>query len=623
MGGFFHRTTVGVVLAVVMALVGAGAAQAAWSGSTALTTGRYNHTATLLDDGRVLVAGGNDTDPLASAQLYDPATNGWSNAGAMNSARHGHAAVLLKSGKVLVAGGYAPTADPVSPASGYTRTAEVYDPAANSWTKVASMSAGRFQPTMTALDDGRVLVAGGTGDVQTAGGIKAAVALSSAEIYDPAQNTWTDVPAMSVARSMATATLLPDGKVLVAGGYDDAKGELDSAEFYDPASNDWSTTGSLGAARDSATATALKDGEVLVAGGDGGAGAALASAELYQPDSGTWHAAASMTGARQTAAAALLKDGTVLVSGGDDARLGNPLDTTERYDPGTDTWTSGGTMALRRAQHTLTALKDGRALAVGGNQGGFAGGLTAAERFSAATTNLTPLTFDARPLGTSSDVASAVLTNSGSVAVDVTGVSIAGAHAKDFEIVSDTCHAATIAAGDTCKIDVRFTPSSAGARSATLTVADSTAGGTTIATLSGTGVDPSAPVDATPPAAAAPSTPAAGTGAGAPASAPARTPGLAVAAAHAKGSAARGSCTVKRGRSSVSCTMSWPTSKAVALRARLMRGPTVLASARTTVRAGHAALTLRPARSLRSGRYTVVVAGPGGTVALRYAIRVA
>jgi N-acetylneuraminic acid mutarotase len=603
-----------------MALVGAGAAQAAWSGPSALATGRYNHTATLLNDGRVLVAGGNDTDPLASAQLYDPATNGWSSAASMNFARHGDAAVLLKSGKVLVAGGYAPTADPASP-SGYTRTAELYDPAANTWTKAASMSTGRFQPTMTLLDDGRVLVAGGAGDVQTAAVARNAVALDSAEIYDPAQNTWSDVPAMSVPRSMATATLLPSGKVLVAGGYDNATGELASAELYDPSGNQWSATHPLAAARDSATATALKDGEVLVAGGDGGAGSALASAELYQPDAGTWHAAASMAGARQTAAAALLKDGTVLVAGGDDARRGNPLDSTERYDPGTDTWTSGGAMALTRAQHTLTALKDGRALVVGGNQGGFAGGLTAAERFSAAATNLTPLTFDGRPIGTSSDVTTAVLTNSGSVPVDVTSVSIAGAHAKDFELVSDTCNASTIAAGDTCKIDVRFTPTTAGARSATLTVADTTAGGTTIATLSGTGVDPSAPVDAAPPVAAAPTSGSAGTGATAPATAPARIPGSAVAAAHAKGSAAHGSCTVKRGRSTVTCRMTWPTSKAVALRARLMRGTTVLASARTTARAGHAALTLRTARSLRAGHYTVVVAGPDGTVALRYALR--
>src|SRR4051812_19344069 len=100
MGGFGRRATVGVVAAFVMALAGAGAAQAAWSGADSLANGRYDHTATLLNDGRVLVAGGNDSGALGSAQRYEPATNGWSNAAPMNFARHGHAAVLLHSGKV-------------------------------------------------------------------------------------------------------------------------------------------------------------------------------------------------------------------------------------------------------------------------------------------------------------------------------------------------------------------------------------------------------------------------------------------------------------------------------------------------------------------------------------------
>src|SRR5918911_1730616 len=132
--------------------VGAGVAQAAWSGMDPLPSGRYNHTATALSDGRVLVAGGSDSAPLATARVYDPATNPWSSAASMNRPRQGQAAARLHSGKVLVAGGVVPGADPTT-AGDYTATAEIYDPAANTWSKAASMSTGRFEPTMTVLKD--------------------------------------------------------------------------------------------------------------------------------------------------------------------------------------------------------------------------------------------------------------------------------------------------------------------------------------------------------------------------------------------------------------------------------------------------------------------------------------
>jgi hypothetical protein len=145
---------VGAVLVVIMALGGTGVANAAWSGMDPLATGRYNHTATVLDDGHVLVAGGADSAPLASARIYDPAANTWSDTASMNLARQGQAAVLLHSGKVLVAGGTVPGADPALPAGQYTATAEIYDPVAKTWTKAASMSTGRFEPTMTVLENG-------------------------------------------------------------------------------------------------------------------------------------------------------------------------------------------------------------------------------------------------------------------------------------------------------------------------------------------------------------------------------------------------------------------------------------------------------------------------------------
>jgi galactose oxidase-like protein/Kelch motif protein len=237
-----------------------------WSSTGGMTMPlREGHTATLLADGDVLVAGGQTTaGATASAERYHPATDAWSPAADMPSARIGHTATLLAGGKVLVAGG--------SSAAGPTAGADLYDPKSDTWTPAADMAVARLRHTATRLANGTILVSGGDANAGAA----------SAEIYHPAGNTWSRAPDMSKRRSLATATLLSSGKVLVAGGHTGAAPAA-SAELYDPARNAWSAAASMAIGRYAHAAVQLANGKVLVTGGLADTGALATSAELYEP----------------------------------------------------------------------------------------------------------------------------------------------------------------------------------------------------------------------------------------------------------------------------------------------------------------------------------------------------
>jgi hypothetical protein len=252
-----------------------------WSGTGNMTANRGGHTATLLANGKVLIAGGADQDPtgtgLASAELYDPSTGTFTQTGNMAVGRYLHTATLLQNGKVLIVGGVlTSTSDPVA-------TAEIYDPATGTFTMTGAMATAREQHTATLLADGRVLIVGGTTSPPAsltstwlATGTVDLQGTATAEIYDPSTGSFSGTGSMAAARTFHTATLLPNGTVLVVGGGN----ENSTAEVYDPATGSFSITGGMEIGRSGHTATLLPNGKVLVAGG--GIFAGLASAELYQ-----------------------------------------------------------------------------------------------------------------------------------------------------------------------------------------------------------------------------------------------------------------------------------------------------------------------------------------------------
>ena len=241
-----------------------------FSGTGNLTTYRGDHSATLLANGKVLIAGGANQDPtgtgLASAELYDPSIGTFTQTGSMAVGRFLHTATQLQNGKVLIVGGaLTSTSDPVA-------TAEVYDPATGVFSMTGEMATAREQHTATLLADGRVLIVGGT----TSMGTGDLHPTASVEVYDPSTESFSITGSMAEARTFHTATLLPSGKVLVAGGGE----ENSTVEVYDPATGSFSITGGMEIGRSGHTATLLPNGSVLVVGG--GIFAGLASAELYQ-----------------------------------------------------------------------------------------------------------------------------------------------------------------------------------------------------------------------------------------------------------------------------------------------------------------------------------------------------
>ena len=253
--------------------------------------------------------------------------------------------------------------------SGFLSSTELYDSVNGTWSATGSLAIARIYHTATLLLNGMVLVAGGLGAT--------GFALDSAELYDPATGTWAATGSLT-ARFGHTATLLLDGKVLVAGGQGSNFIGLTSAELYDPVNGTWTATGSMASPRFNQTATLLADGRVLVAGGYNFSGA-LASAELYDPATGIWSTTGSLTQVRYFHTATLLPSGRVFVAGGRDNNYFQ-LASAELYNPVTGTWSPVRNLATARDSHTATLLSTGKVLVAGGF-----GGDASAELYDPAT----------------------------------------------------------------------------------------------------------------------------------------------------------------------------------------------------------------------------------------------
>ena len=342
-----------VGLAVLAVAPGAGAqVLGRFTPTGSMSEERASATATRLADGRVLVAGGSSATgdgpatPLASAEIYNPATGRFTRTGSMTTVRWYASAALLPNGKVLIAGGDSSTAA--------LATAEIYDPATGKFTATGSMSQARSTATATLLANGTVLVAGGMGGL---------TAPTTAEIYDPTAGTFSPTAGnMTTPRVYSTATLLEDGQVLMAGSQNSP-----ATELYNPTRSTFTAVGDMASPHSAAAAVRLANGHVLIAAG-ATSNSVLSSAEIYTPSlEGFTLTTGSLGKARDFPVAALLPSGKVLVAGGWGGS--RPLANAEVFDPATNRFAATGSLDIGRMNATATLLENGKVLVAGGWSG--------------------------------------------------------------------------------------------------------------------------------------------------------------------------------------------------------------------------------------------------------------
>jgi len=226
-----------------------------WTPANAMSVRRELHTATLLSSGKVLAVGGvdfglNPAETLMSSDLFDPGTNTWAPTGSLNQERFGHSSTLLNDGRVLVAGGAGQSQPENS-----LNSAELYDPATGMWAPTGNMNVPRYHHQATMLQNGTVMVTGGQSN--------SSIHLTEVEVYDPQTGVWTAITPMNIARSFHTATLLPGDEILVTGGWNQRK----SVEIFNPISASWALAASMAIERSGHRAILLSSGNILMVGG--------------------------------------------------------------------------------------------------------------------------------------------------------------------------------------------------------------------------------------------------------------------------------------------------------------------------------------------------------------------
>jgi len=322
-----------------------------WSTAGNIITGRNQHTTTLLNDGSLLIVGGkssNSSDQTTvGSERYNPETGNSILTSPNIHNRKEHRSTKLLDGRVLVTGGeyffYNPSKN-----SEITNSVEIYNPEEDSWTELAPMRVGRSSHSAILLADGNVLIIGGTNSGQK---------LTSCELYDVSSNTWTDVDSLNYASGWGgSAVLLNNGKVLLVGGVGSG-----ICQLYDPSTNEWSNTSGMTYQRPSPLVTKLINGDIFVAGWPQYTSNTFHS-EIYNVGSSSFSSVSTPSSLTYQAASSIitLLDGRVLMSGQD------TNSETEIFDPNTQSFQSGGSLNTVRTDHTMTLLSDGRVAIVGG-----------------------------------------------------------------------------------------------------------------------------------------------------------------------------------------------------------------------------------------------------------------